>query len=97
MVPFRKITVNTKGTKTYRYTEDHTDFLVGVVMETLDVYCFPIVETAHVRSGVTLDPLGEQDKRFQAGRKVDAENYRNVIRFGDQEVTLGCSRFSVVT
>jgi len=94
-VPFRKITTNTKGFKVYRYTEEHTDFLVGVVMETLDVYCFPIAETSHIKATVTVDPLGEQDKRFQAGRKVDAERYRNVVKLGDTRVQLKSSDISV--
>jgi len=78
-IPFRKITANSKKSKVYRYSADHTDFLVGVVMETLDVYCFPIVETSHIRSAITVDPLGITLEKFASSRKVAAEQYRNCL------------------
>ena len=87
-IPFRKTTVNSKGPKTYRYTTNHADFLVGVVVETRDIYTFPLAETTAIKATIQVDPTGSSS-RVSPNRLVDPEQYRNVLRLGVHVIQLG--------
>jgi hypothetical protein len=86
-IPFRKVTVNRNKTKVYTYTEEHTDFLVGVIVETSELYVYPLAEIKNISSMVVVDPGGLSKKR-NGPQKVDSERYRNVLNFEGRKIKL---------
>lgn len=88
-IPLRKVTVNSRGPKVYRYSKQHADFICGVVMQTGDVYMFPVEDIEHLRSTITVDPHGNSNSvQAKKSRKIDSEAYRNSIKLGRQRLRL---------
>jgi hypothetical protein len=88
-IPVRKITCNSKRAKVYVYTEEHTDFIIGVVPSTEDLYCFPIGDVINYTIGLTVDPLQIANQKFgEVNRKINPEEYRNKIKLGDDIIVL---------
>ena len=77
MIPFCKYTSHKKGVKTYKYTSQHADYIVGVVVDTGDFYCIPMHVVDKFKSGAWVNPCG----RSKYGRKdrFDFEQHRNCI------------------
>lgn len=76
-IPFRKTTVNSKGTKVYKYTEAHTDFIVGVIVDTCDFYCIPMSVVNGYSNGAWVNPKGRS--KFARKARVDFERFRNKL------------------
>lgn len=93
-VPFRKVGPGSKGVVTYRYTVDDAEFLVGVVMETGDCYCFPMKDTLHVKASIQVDPRGSATRH--SPRALDPEDFRNVLVLGQDTIRLGGGGTEVV-
>ena len=87
-IPLRKITVNSAGAKVYKYSKEHTDFLVGVVVEESTSYVFPIEDVTHMSAGIQVDPTGIAKSKFVALRKIDSPAYQDVFRIGGDVVNL---------
>lgn len=85
-IPFRKV-VNNAVTRTYKYTIDHADFIVGVVVETGDLYCFPMYEVDKMSSGITITANGLPSK-YANRRTFDPEPYRNVLILSGKAIRL---------
>lgn len=87
IIPVRQITCNGAKIKVHRYTEDEVDFMCGVVIETGDIYCFPMDEIKETKAGITVVPKNAEHKP-NASRKVDAVNYKNKIVLDGKEISL---------
>jgi hypothetical protein len=89
LVPLRKVTVRTDGKwHSYRYSSEQVELIVGVVVPTADVYVFPIADLVGISTCVQLDPGHITQEKFASGRKIDAEGYKNRIRFANETVAL---------
>jgi hypothetical protein len=64
---------------TERYTEEHTDFIAGVVVDTGDIYWFPV--SVDVKAVIQVNPKCSTSRA--PNRKVEPENYRNILHLGD--------------
>ena len=84
-VPVRSIAPTTKGCKVTTYTDIHTDFMVGVVMPTSDLYFFPVAESMKYSSGIYVCP----SSKTLARSKIDTEKYRNVIHIKGAVLSIG--------
>lgn len=78
-IPFRKISPRSSGPLVHRYSPEDVDFLVGVVMETGDFYCFPLSDVTHVKAAIQVDPHGVST-RVSHNRALDPELFRNTLR-----------------
>lgn len=89
IVPVRKITCNSKKAKVYKYTEEHTDFIVGAVMETQNLYCFPICDLIEYSNSICIDPLQVANSKCgEVNRKINPEEYKDKIKLGDDIISL---------
>lgn len=86
-IPFRQITVNRTKIKVYRYTIEHADFIAGVVIETKDVYLFPIEETLKLKATIRVDPT-HSSKKISHNRIIDPEKFRNVLVLNNYIINL---------
>ena len=86
-IPFRKTTVNSKGTKTKRYSEKDIEFIIGVVVETGDLYCFPMNKSRGVKAVIQVDPNGVSRCKGW-NRSIDPEMFRNRIKLGKVEIAI---------
>jgi hypothetical protein len=77
-VPLRKMSPG-KQLRIYRYTKEHTDFIVGVVRQTGDAYCFSIEEIEHIKAGITLDPDQTANVKYATNKRINPESHRNNI------------------
>ncbi len=85
-IPFRKVSPNGKGVTRYAYTEKMVDIICGVIVETNDIYCFPLNQT-NVKTGVIVNPSGKtMTPRHK--RLVDSESRRNNIKLGSEIISV---------
>jgi hypothetical protein len=89
-IPFRKMkptiidsATGQKKYMSYTYTAQHADFICGVVIETNDVYVFPLKEVKNT-SHTIVDP--NKTARIETGFKH--EKYRNRIILDGKEFKL---------
>lgn len=80
-IPIRRIHYNRTSVRTEPYSAQDVDFMVGVLMETMDVYVFPMFALEGMTCSVTVNPTGRS--KFAGRTKVDAERFRNAIVFDD--------------
>lgn len=88
-IQFRSITVKPDGNHIHKYTLDEVDYICGVVMQTADVYVFPMTDILG-RSSIQVDPL-ISSKNTSQRRILDPELYRNIIVLDGTECKLGRS------
>jgi hypothetical protein len=88
-IPFRKITIGAgHRCKVYRYSKEHVDFVVGVIPETVDFYCFPVAVVEQFKRSIGVNPRGYSKFLPPTKRIVNPEQFRNVIIFDDIVVKL---------
>lgn len=76
-ISLRSISMTSKGPKVQFYSEQDVDFIIGVVMETDDLYCFPI-NVLLKRSAIRLNPNNVQNK-FSKHKFINAEEFKNKL------------------
>lgn len=86
-VPFRKVSPTGDGHTIYKYGVQHADFICGVVVETNDVYCFPL-KGNRIQSMVIVDPEETGRQNLRGGTKLDTTKFRNIIHLGDSIITI---------
>lgn len=80
VIPVRKVNPRLRsGADAYRYTEEHTDFIVGVVMETGDCYFLPIPALTHIRTEVHLS----EKSRFEVS------SFKNRLVLDTETIVIG--------
>lgn len=82
-ISLRRISMTSKGAVAKKYTVDDTDFIIGVVMDTGDLYCLPISLVAN-RNSLTLNPKNILSKYPGSNKFINAELYKNVITLNNQ-------------
>lgn len=75
-VPFRQIKVKVGGVQPYRYSTEDTDYIVGVIVETGDLYFLSLRELENVKSGVPVNPANNYPHNVKV---LDVEKYRNKL------------------
>lgn len=84
-ISLRRVSMTSKGALAKKYSTKDTDFVIGVIMETGDIYPIPI-DIAADRNSITLNPHNIVSK--YAINKVDVEPYKNQITLNNQIYTL---------
>lgn len=74
----RRINMTAKGAVARKYSSKDTDFIIAVVIETGDLYCFPIDIVAE-RNSITLNPYSIKSNHITNKKATDTEPYKNVI------------------
>jgi hypothetical protein len=77
-ISLRRVSMTSLGAVARKYSEKDTDFIIGVVVETGDLYCLPISMVAE-RNSLTLNPYNIVSKNITNKKRIDAEPYKNVI------------------
>jgi PD-(D/E)XK endonuclease len=85
-ISLRRVSMTSKGAVAKKYSVEDTDFILGVVMETGDIYCLPISLVAN-RNSLTLNPKNISSK-FSSRNIFDAELYKNTITLHNGIYTL---------
>lgn len=87
VIPFRSIRPRQGKADVHVYTKEEVDYVVGVVIETNDLYVFPMSEVRRI-AGVTVDPLKTNGTRRTARADLNPEDYRNRIVIDSITVSL---------
>lgn len=85
-IPFRKITPSGHGQMVYQYNSTMVEYLCGVVMETADIYLFPL-DKVQAKSVVFVN-TGHATQVKGHTRLVDPEQYKNKLCLGADVITL---------
>lgn len=88
-INFTSTTVKPKGNKVHHYSVSEIDFIIGVVVETGDLYCFPMKDIVG-QSTIQVKPASSSII-LSPNRKIDPELYRNKIVLNNMECKLGRS------
>lgn len=88
-INFTSTTVKPKGNVVHHYNINETDFIIGVVVNTGDLYCFPMKDIVG-QSTIQVQPLNTPSI-ISPNRKIDPELYRNKIVLDNMECKLGRS------
>lgn len=83
VISLRTVSMTSKGPVAQKYSKDQTDFIIGVVIETGDLYCLPI-SLVEGRNLITLNPKNINSAYISNKRMIDAEPYKNVISLHNQ-------------
>lgn len=82
-VSLRRVSMTAKGAVARKYSENDAEFVIAVVMETGDLYCFPI-NVAGNRNSITLNPNNIETKYITNPKSTNAEVYKNTINLHDR-------------
>jgi hypothetical protein len=77
VISLRRVFMSSKGAVALKYSKDDTDFIIGVIVETGDLYCLPI-DLVEDRNLITLNPKGIISN-ITNKKAIDTEPYKNVI------------------
>lgn len=86
-IDFRTIIVKTGENIIHKYNEDEIDFIIGVVVDTNDLYCFPMKDVLG-RNSIQVDPL-KSSAAPSPNKKINPELYKNKIMLNNMECKLG--------
>lgn len=82
-ISLRSISMTSSGAVATKYTKDDVDFIVGVIVETNDVYCVPISSVID-RTILTLNPQNIVSKFASNKNFCNVEGYKNQITLNNQ-------------
>ncbi len=82
-IPVRHTVVKITGAVTKKYDPNDIDYIVGVVIETGDIYFLPISVVGMIKASLQVDPNRVSKSRAWQ-RKVNPEDFRNQILLGDE-------------
>jgi hypothetical protein len=77
-IPVRHTVVKTTGAISKKYSSEEVDFIVGVVMETGDIYFISMNQIEKIKVSIQIDPK-RVSKSKALNRKVDPELCKNLI------------------
>jgi hypothetical protein len=86
LISLRMITMTANGAVARKYSEKDVDFVLGVVIETGDIYSFPISVAAN-RNCLTLNPFNIESK-FINKNATNTEPYKNIITLHNRTYNL---------
>lgn len=87
IISLRSVTMTSKGAVAKKYTAADTDFIIGVVMETGDIYCMPI-SVLEGRTLVTLNPKNIISTNVNNKKFLNVEDYKNSITLNNKIYSL---------
>lgn len=88
-IPVRKAQYNRRKIWNTYYTPEDIDFIIGVILETGDLYCFPVAITQQFKDSIWVNPIRNENHPNCA---FDYLPFKNHITLGGTIINLETTR-----